>query len=49
MRRLLILGVGIVLIYVFSSNNNSSSGINDNYGKYDKGTPLCDEDASGDC
>ena len=48
MRLLLILGVGIVLIYVFTSNNNSSRIINDNYGQYDKGTPMCDKGAYGD-
>ena len=48
MRLLLILGAGIVLIYIFMGNNNSPRIIGDNYGQYDKGTAECDKGAYGD-
>lgn len=48
MRVLLVAIVGIVLIYAFSGGRNSSGVISDNYGQYDKGTPLCDKGAYGD-
>ncbi|MDB2603562.1 hypothetical protein N9Y59_02840 [Planktomarina temperata] len=46
MKALMIVVAGLVLIYVISGNNSSQTS-SDNYGQYDKGTPLCDEGAYG--
>ena len=48
MRLILIICAGIVLIYIFSGNNNSTRISSDNYGQYDKGTAMCDKGAYGD-
>ena len=48
MKILIFIVVGIVLIYVFTGDHNSSSFIGNNYGQYDKGTPECDKGAYGD-
>ena len=36
------------LAYAFFTNGNSTKTISDNYGQYDKGSPLCDKGAYGD-
>ena len=40
--------VGIILVYAFSGDKNTSQTTSDNYGQYDKGTPLCDKGADGE-
>ena len=39
--------MGIFLVYLFSGDKDSRT-TSDNYGQYDKGTPLCDKGAYGD-
>ena len=46
MKALVIVVAGVVLIYLISGNNSSQTS-SDNYGQYDKGTPLCDKGAYG--
>ena len=49
MKVLIIVVAGLVLFYVISGNNSSNVKFSgDNYGQYDKGTPLCDKGAYGE-
>ena len=50
--KILVLGIIVVLLIFFSIGSNdggrNASENSDNYGQYDKGTPLCDKGAYGD-
>ena len=45
---LLIIIAIIAMIYAFGSSEKASNTAADNYGQYDKGTPMCDKGAYGD-
>ena len=36
------------MVYAFGSSEKASNTTADNYGQYDKGTPMCDKGAYGD-
>ena len=48
MKILLIIIAIIAMIYAFGKAEKASSTTADNYGPYDKGTPMCDKGAYGD-
>ena len=47
MKILIIIFASLVILYALMGNNSSRT-VSDNYGQYDKGTPLCDKGAFGE-
>jgi hypothetical protein len=48
MKILLIIIAVVGLIYIFGGCEKPSTTVADNYGQFDKGTPMCDKGAYGE-